>query len=95
MFSIWLAGDRQKSSGDDNYAGLSPLTSEAVELIKPADSNQKAVPRVVESHIAAVHAGATLIRRPPVKVVQTNTAAVHAGATLIKLPPAPARSQRI
>jgi hypothetical protein len=91
VFSIWLAGDRQKSSGDDNYAGLSPLTSEeAVELIKPADMQpRKAVPRVVESHIAAVHAGATLIRRPPVKVVQTNTAAVHAGATLIKLPPAP------
>jgi hypothetical protein len=91
VFSIWLAGDRQKSSGDDNYAGLSPLTSEeAVELIKPADMQpRKAVPRVAESHIAAVHAGATLIRRPPVKVVQTNTAAVHAGATLIKLPPAP------
>jgi hypothetical protein len=48
---------------------------------------KKAVPRVVEYHIAAVHVGATLIRRPPVKVVPTNTAAVHAGATLMKLPP--------
>jgi hypothetical protein len=35
-----------------------------------------------------VHAGASLIKWPPVpKVVQTNTAAVHAGETLIKWPP--------
>jgi hypothetical protein len=91
VFSVWLAGNRQESGGYDNSSGQSPLTSgEAVELIRPADMQpQKAVPRVVKSHIAAVHAGATLIRRPPVKVVQTNMAAVHAGATLIKLPPSP------
>jgi hypothetical protein len=90
VFSVWLASNRQESGGYDTDSGKSPLTSgEAVEL-KPADMQpEKAVPRVVNSHFAAVHAGATLIRRPPVKVVQTNMAAVHAGATLIKLPPSP------
>jgi hypothetical protein len=48
----------------------------------------------VLTNLAAVHAGETLIKRPPAaKVVQTNTAAVHAGATLIKWPP-PARVVR-
>jgi hypothetical protein len=36
VFSVWLASDRQKSSGNRNYTDQSPLTSEeAVELIKP------------------------------------------------------------
>ncbi len=39
--------------------------------------------------MAAVHAGETLIKRPPAaKAVQSNMAAVHAGETLIKRPPA-------
>lgn len=85
VFSVWLASDRQKSSGDVSYAAQSPLTSD-----NAADTQSKKVlPRSVKSHIAAVHAGATLIRQPPVKAVQANSAAVHAGATLIKLPPSP------
>jgi hypothetical protein len=43
----------------------------------------------VQSNMAAVHAGETLIKRPrAAKVVRSNMAVVHAGETLMKRPPA-------
>jgi hypothetical protein len=83
MPSDWLSVDRQHSKGDGYYAGLSPLTSEESANFQPT----KPIPPVVQSHTAAVHAGATLIKPSArAKAVQTNTAAVHDGATLIKWP---------
>ena len=88
VFSVWLASDREKGSGDDYDAGQSLHSFEQpFELINRADMPPKRAVPAVESRMAAVHAGATLIRRSPGKVVQTNTAAVHAAATLIKLLP--------
>jgi hypothetical protein len=84
MPSDWLPGDRQHSKGDDYYTGRSPLTSDQPANLQPTEPTRP----VVQSHTAAVHAGATLIKLPPAKVVHSNTAAVHDGATLIKLPPA-------
>jgi hypothetical protein len=85
----WLAGGRQQSGGGDYHPGL--LNSEVASgLVKTTDMlrSREAAKVAQLSHTAAVHAGATLIKRPPpAKVVQSNTAAVHAGATLIKRPP--------
>jgi hypothetical protein len=87
-----LAGHRQHGSGDQNYSGLWPLTSnETAKRIEPIDPTPaKPTPKMVHSNTAAVHAGASLIKwPPPPKAVHSNTAAVHAGASLIKWPPPP------
>ena len=89
--SDWLGGRKGESAVGDYSAGLWPLPPEQESLLASSAVTNPGKPplRIIQTNMAAVHAGETLIKRPPaMKVVQANMAAVHAGETLIKWPPA-------
>ena len=88
--SDWLGGRKGESAVGDYSAGLWPLPPEQESLLASTAVTNPGKPplRIIQTNLAAVHAGETLIKwPPPAKVVQTNLAAVHAGETLIKRPP--------
>ena len=89
--SDWLGGRKGESADGDYSAGLWPLPPEQESLLASSAVTNPGKPplRIIQTNLAAVHAGEALLKPPPaMKVVQANLAAVHAGETLLKRPPA-------
>ena len=65
--SDWLGGRKGESADGDYSAGLWPLPPEQESLLASSAVTNPGKPplRIIQTNLAAVHAGETLLKRPP------------------------------